>query len=95
MASPRCHLLHARGKRIRAQPRDFNLLAARPTSTLRKAQAEVLSAPLSMAGDVPAGYSNFDLRAWRKPHVLWEFRHTTSEILRPLAADVVCDENLT
>jgi len=46
-----------------------------------------------MAVDVPAGYSDVNLRAWRKPHVLWEFGHTTLEVLRPLAADVVCDEN--
>ena len=75
------------------RPANFDLLTTRPSCTLRITKAKALSTLHSMSSDVPAGNSDFDLRAWLDSHGFGEFRHAFAKVLRPLTSDVVCDKD--
>ena len=78
---------------LRTDSANFDLLTTSPSCTLRITEAKALPTLHSMPGDVPAGNSNINLRAWLDFHVFGEFRHAFAKILRPLTSNVVCDKN--
>lgn len=87
------HLSHTRRKRIGGRPSGLDFLSACPPSPFCITQTETLSAPLSVSIDMPAWNSDIDSCFRLDLHVLRELGHATAEILRPLAADVICDED--
>ena len=87
------HLSHTRRKRIGGRPSSLDLLSACPSSPFCITQTETLSALLSMPIDMPAWNSNIDSCFRLDLHVLRELQHASAEVLRPLTADVISDED--
>jgi len=87
------HLSHTWCECIGRWPSCLYFLSACPPSPFCITQTKILSAPLSVSIDMPAGNSDVDFRCRVDLHVLWELRHALAKILRPLTANVICDEN--
>ena len=88
-----CHFSHTRRKRIGGRPSSLDFLSTCSPNPFCITQTETLSAPLSMSIDMPALNSNIDSCCQLDLHVLRELGHATVEILRPLAANIICNED--
>lgn len=88
-----CHLSHARCKCISRRPSGLHFFSTRPPGPSCITQIEIPSTPLSVTVNMPTWNSNVNSCCWIDPHSIWEVGHATTEIFRPLTANVIGNEN--
>jgi hypothetical protein len=87
------HLSHTRCECISGRPRCLYFFSTCPSRPSCITQTKIPSTLRSVSVNMPAWNSDIDSCCWVDLHVLREVGHASTEILRPLTADVVCDKN--
>ena len=87
------HFVNTWGQWIRTCPNGLDILTDCPRSPLHITEVEIVPTRLAMTIDMPSRDCHVNpSRLWNL-HFGWELFHTFSEILGPLAGDVVCKDD--
>ena len=75
-------------------PGCFDILADRPPGTLHVVKIEIVPTGIAVSVDVPSRDCHVNLRCLRYSHIFRIVLHSFSEILRPLANDIVGNDDV-
>ena len=90
----RTHLPNTGCQLICTCPGRFNILAHSLSSTLHVAEVEVILTCITVSIDVPAWDCHVNLGRFRDLHMFREALHAFSKVLRPLANNVISDDDV-